>query len=310
MAKKQIPAQPPIDGSEKPKDTDYDNPWKAVIEAYFRDFLRFFFPVIEADIDWSKPIVFLDKELQKVVRDGEIPKRYADKLVQVYRLNGEQALVICHIEVQGQWEGNFEARMYSYNYRLRDRYDCPVVSLAILADESETWRPQRFQDELWGCSTHFEFPIVKLVDYEADWAALEESRNPFAVVVMAHLKTKETHKKPEMRKTWRYHLTTMLYDQGYSEQDILELHNFLDWLMNLPEELEKQFQIELKAFEEARQMKYVTTIERMAEERAKLEEKQQIAMNMLKDDFPLEQISRLTGMSIEQLQVLQVQASQ
>jgi hypothetical protein len=310
MAKKKIPAQPPIDGSEKPKDTDYDNPWKAVIEAYFRDFLRFFFPVIEADIDWSKPIVFLDKELQKVVRDGEIPKRYADKLVQVYRLNGEQALVICHIEVQGQWEGNFEARMYSYNYRLRDRYDCPVVSLAILADESETWRPQRFQDELWGCSTHFEFPIVKLVDYEADWAALEESRNPFAVVVMAHLKTKETHKKPEMRKTWRYHLTTMLYDQGYSEQDILELHNFLDWLMNLPEELEKQFQIELKAFEEARQMKYVTTIERMAEERAKLEEKQQIAMNMLKDDFPLEQISRLTGMSIEQLQVLQVQASQ
>ncbi len=314
MAKKKIPAQPPIDGLEKPEDTDYDNPWKSVIEAYFRDFLRFFFPAIEADIDWSKPIVFLDKELQKVVRDGEIPKRYADKLVQVYRLNGEQALVICHIEVQGQWEGNFEARMYSYNYRLRDRYDCPVVSLAILADESETWRPQRFQDELWGCSTHFEFPIVKLVDYQADWEVLEASRNPFAVVVMAHLKTKETHKQPEARKTWRYHLTTMLYDQGYGEQDILELHNFLDWLMNLPEELEKQFQIELKAFEEARQMKYVTTIERMADERARVEERlttqTEIALNMLKDNLSLEQISRLTGMTIEQIQSLQAQDGQ
>jgi predicted transposase YdaD len=54
-------------------------------------------------------------------------------------------------------------------------------------------------------------------------------------------------------------------------------------------------------------MKYVTTMERMAEERAKLEEKQQIAMNMLKDDFPLEQISRLTGMPIEEIQVLQAQ---
>ncbi len=82
---------------------------------------------------------------------------------------------------------------------------------------------------------------------------------------MAHLKTKETHKQPEARKIWRYQLTTMLYDQGYGEQDILELHNFLDWLMNLPEELEKQFQQELRSFEEARQMKYVTTIERMAE---------------------------------------------
>jgi hypothetical protein len=35
---------------------------------------------------------------------------------------------------------------------------------------------------------------------------------------------------------------TMLYDRGYSEQDILELNHFLDWLMYLPEDLEKQFQ--------------------------------------------------------------------
>jgi hypothetical protein len=311
MAKKKTPDQTPID---EPKKTDYDNPWKSVIETYFRDFLRFFFPTIEADIDWSKPIVFLDKELQKVVRDGEIPKRYADKLVQVYRLNGEPALVVCHIEVQGQQEENFEARMYSYNYRLRDRYNCPVVSLAILADESDTWRPQRFQDELWGCSTHFEFPIAKLTDYEADWAALEASRNPFAVVVMAHLKTKETHKQPEARKRWRYQLTTMLYDQGYGEQDILELHNFLDWLMNLPEELEKQFQQELKVFEEARQMKYVTTIERMAEERGEARgarsRETEIALNMLGKNMALETIAEVTGLSIEQIQALQAQGDQ
>jgi hypothetical protein len=310
MAKKKTPAQPPIDGPKKPKDTDYDNPWKSVIEVYFRDFLRFFFPAIEADIDWSQPIVFLDKELQKVVRDGEIPKRYADKLVRVYRLNGEPAVVICPIEVQGQWEGDFEGRMYSYNYRLRDKYNCPVVSLAILADEGKNWRPQQFQDELWGCSTDFRFPIAKLVDYETDWAALEASRNPFAVVVMAHLKTKETHKQPEVRKTWRYHLTTMLYDQGYSEQDILELHNFLDWLMDLPEELEKQFQIELKAFEEARQMKYVTTMERMAKQDERLATQTEIALNMLRDNLSIEQISRLTGMTIEQIQVLQAQDNQ
>jgi hypothetical protein len=246
--------------------------------------------------------------LQKVVRDAEMPKRYADKLVEVHRLSGEKALVICHIEVQNQGEGGFGARMYGYNYRLRDRYSCPVVSLAILTDDSKTWRPSSFRDELWGCSTHFEFPIVKLLDYQSDWAALAASRNPFAVVVMAHLKTKATHNQSIARKQWRYQLTTMLYDQGYDEQNILELHNFLDWLMNLPKELEKQFQIELKTFEEARQMKYVTTIERMAEARAKLEEKQTIALNMLKDNLPLERISRLTGLTIEQLQQLQAQA--
>lgn len=96
------------------------------------------------------------------------------------------------------------------------------------------------------------------------------------------------------------------YDQGYGEQDRLELHNFLDWLMNLPEELEKQFQIELKAFEEARQMKYVTTIERMAEER----QKQVIAINLLKESIPLETIARTTGLTIEQIQALQAQLEQ
>jgi hypothetical protein len=273
---------------QKQENTDYDNPWKSFIELYFHDFLSFFFPHIEADIDWSKPIRFLDKELQKVVRDAEIPKRYADKLVEVHRLSGEKAIVICHIEVQNDGEADFGARMYSYNYRLRDRYNCPVVSLAILTDDSKTWRPSGFQDELWGCSMEFRFPVIKLLDYESDWAGLEASRNPFAVVTMAQLKTKETHNQPQERKTWRYRLTTMLYEQGYGEQDILEIHNFLDWLMKLPEDVEKQFQIELKAFEEAKQMKYVTTIERMAEARGEEQgaksREVEIALNMLKLD--------------------------
>jgi hypothetical protein len=316
MAKK-APKKPqkigPPNKAKKPKKTDYDSPWKDFIELYFRDFLKFFFPEIEADIDWDKPFRFLDKELQKVVRDAGIPRHYADKLVQVYRRNGEEALVVCHIEVQGEKEDEFEARMFRYNYRLGDRYNCPVVSLAIIADLNKEWRPTSLHTSLWGCSTDFKFPIVKLLDYQDDWEALEASRNPFAVVVMAHLKTKETHNKPEERKTWRYHLTTMLYDQGYGEQAILDLDNFLDWLMDLPEELEKQFQIELKAFEEARQMKYVTTIERMAEERGRVAERlttqTEIALNMLRDNLPLEQITRLTGLTIAEIENLQSQSN-
>ena len=303
---------------QAPENTDYDSPWKSFIELYFHDFMTFFFPAIEADIDWSKPIRFLDKELQKIVRDAEIPKRYADKLVEVYRLSGEKAIVICHIEVQNEGEADFGARMYSYNYRLRDKYNCSVVSLAILTDDSKKWRPTGFQDELWGCSTDFKFPSVKLLDYQDNWSALEASRNPFAVVVMAQLKTKETHNQPQKRKEWRYHLTTMLYDQGYGEQDILELHAFLDWMMRLPEDVEKQFQFELNAFEEAKQMKYVTTGERIAETRGETRgeargedrQKQLIAVNLLRKNLDLETIAEVTGLTIEQVQQLQSQVTQ
>jgi predicted transposase/invertase (TIGR01784 family) len=81
--------------------------------------------------------------------------------------------------------------------------------------------------------------------------------------------------------------------------------------MILPEELEREFQIDLKAFEEAREMKYVTTIERMGIEqgfeKGREEEKKAIALNMLKDNLPLETIARFTGLTIAQLQQLQAQ---
>jgi predicted transposase/invertase (TIGR01784 family) len=56
-------------------------------------------------------------------------------------------------------------------------------------------------------------------------------------------------------------------------------------------------------------MKYVTTIERMAEERGQVEGRlatqTEIALNMLKDNLPLEQITRLTGLTIAQIEELQ-----
>jgi predicted transposase/invertase (TIGR01784 family) len=56
-------------------------------------------------------------------------------------------------------------------------------------------------------------------------------------------------------------------------------------------------------------MKYVTAIERMAEqrgeERARVTTQTEIALNMLKDNLPLEQITRLTGLTIAEIESLQ-----
>lgn len=65
--------------------TDYDSPWKEILDRYFAAFLSFFFPAIHQDIDWKRGYEFLDKELQQVARDAELGRRYADKLVKVWR---------------------------------------------------------------------------------------------------------------------------------------------------------------------------------------------------------------------------------
>ena len=64
---------------------DYDSPWKDILEAYFQEFMAFFFPLIENDLNWEKGYKFLDKEFQGIVKEAEMGRRYLDKLIQVWR---------------------------------------------------------------------------------------------------------------------------------------------------------------------------------------------------------------------------------
>ncbi|WP_248277923.1 hypothetical protein [Brasilonema sp. UFV-L1] len=44
--------------------TEFDSPWKDILQRYFEDFMRFFFPEVHGEIDWLRGFEFLDKELQ------------------------------------------------------------------------------------------------------------------------------------------------------------------------------------------------------------------------------------------------------
>ena len=114
-------------------------------------------------------VKFLDTALQGLMPDGEVGRRFADKLVRVWRRGGEESWVLVHVEVQSQPDDDFARRMYTYNYRLFDRYDRVVASLAVLGDTRSGWRPSRYGHELWGCEVGFTFPLVKLADYRQEW---------------------------------------------------------------------------------------------------------------------------------------------
>jgi len=81
--------------------------------------------------------------------------------------------LLIHIEIQVSRDGRFEKRMYIYAYRLFDKYDHEVVSLAILGDDEEGWRPDHYAMGRFGCRTEFTFPAIKLLDYRDD---LESSK--------------------------------------------------------------------------------------------------------------------------------------
>ncbi len=251
----------------KPKKTtdQYDSPWKEALEEYFEESMAFFFPTIHADIDWTKKYEFLDKELEKIVRQAIVTEQHVDKLVQVYRLSGQQTWVLVHIDVQSQHETLFTKRMFQYHYRLFDRYDRPIVTLAIYGDEGSEWQPQKYEHNLWDCEVTFKFPSVKLIHYNIQ--ELEQSNNPFALVVLAHLHTKATKNQPMERYNLRWRLTRLLYERGYDRARILSLYRYIDWLMALPPELEQKLEQQIEVYEEAQKMTYVTSAERIGYQR-------------------------------------------
>ena len=56
-----------------------------------------------------------------------------------------------------------------------------------------------------------------------------------------------------------------------SADEVRELFRLLDWMLQLPEELEQQFRQDFEQFEEERRMPYVTSIERLAREEGREE---------------------------------------
>ncbi|NJL65087.1 MAG: DUF4351 domain-containing protein [Methylacidiphilales bacterium] len=282
---------------------DNDSPWKEILEAYFPQAMQFFFPQTAALINWERPHEFLDKEFQQIDRDAVQGRRYADKLVRVWKLNGEEIWLLIHVEIQAESEEEFEERMFLYNLRIFDKFAKPAISVAILCDSSSDWRPHQYSYNYPDTRLNFEFGTVKLIDYKNRWAELEVSKNPFATVVMAHLKTQETRRKLGERKTWKFSLIRRLYERGWQERDIRNLYRFIDWVMILPRTLETEFWQEFKEYEQEKRMSYITTGERIGYERGQ----QEIIIRLLQKRFgelPQSTREQIQSLSTNQLETL------
>jgi len=264
---------------------DYDSPWKDAVERNFVEFMKFFFPLAYAKIDWTKGYVFLDQELRAVVRDAELGRRTVDKLVRVTLLSGEEDWIYIHIEVQGSRETGFGQRVFVCNYRLFDRYERPIASLVVLADETPNWRPDGFAYDVLGCRLSFQFPVVKLLGFAGREPELIADPNPFALVTAAHLMTQATRGDMAARFDAKWTLERILYQRGWDRQRIIDLFAVLDWLMRLPEGLSQKLHSNITELEEQDKMRYVTSVERFGCQRGRAEGEANALIRLLEKRF-------------------------
>jgi predicted transposase/invertase (TIGR01784 family) len=298
-----------------------DSAWKEVIEKFFEEVMELLFPKICETIDFSKKFEFLDTAMRPIAAFGDHGDRAADVLVKVQLKSGECNYIrlFIHIEVQGERRENLMERIYIYNYRSFDKRleaGIPVVSLLILADDDENYRPDEYKVSFCDFELRMKIPMVKLVDFKLKKELrekLEKSESPIAVVIRTQLKSMELKKADDKTKlAAARELMRECYQEGYSKDVVHTMVKFLVWVIRSSKEYEKKLKEEIKKIEEELNMSYIIPWERTAERRGrrkgievgKEEGKKETAKNLLAMGLDIDKIVKATGLKKEIIEML------
>jgi hypothetical protein len=294
--------------------------WKSILEDIFDDFLKFFFPDAEILFDMERGFEYLDQELEQLFPpEGDIyAPKFVDKLVKVYCRSGEEAWLLVHIEVQGYRDEGFSDRMFTYYYRIWDKYRKPITAFAILTDDCKHYKPCQFEQVCLGTSVCFRFNSFKVLDQVEEELAIND--NPFAQAVLA-TKIALIGERLSVDQLYllKIDLARRLLNRKIPKWKIGRLMNFLQFYVRLgSSELDREFDLEIDRAVGKNEipMTFGETIlmivkeegveeglERGLEkgiEKGRLERDTTFAQNLLRETkFSIEEIARLAGVTVE-----------
>ncbi len=174
--------QQPLNRLEMRQKDDYL--WKGVLEDVLDDFLRFIHPNADQVFDFGKGFRFLDKELEQLFPpQGDVySPKVVDKLAQVHIREGKEEWVLLHLEVQNAYQQDFPQRMFTYYYRIFDKYHKRISAYAIFTGARPKDSVDTYEEAFMGTSIRYRFNTFKIMDQgEND---LLRSNNPFALVAL------------------------------------------------------------------------------------------------------------------------------
>ncbi|WP_316835520.1 hypothetical protein [Pedobacter nutrimenti] len=301
---KAIPS--PSNEKDKPPRKKSDELLKGAFQDNFLDFLRFVYPDAQKVLDFDKGIEFLDKELFSIIPDRERKrdKRVADLLARVYLKNGTEKWILLNVEIEGGDDTQFAYRLLQYNYRIRDKYNVSVATIAVFTGDRNQKRQTNYRDELLGTVLSFRYTSYHVFDHQQD--ILLKNKNPFALIALACQKALLEGKIPEEElNNQRLEIVKALLKQNYDPDRvrsfILFIKNFIFIKdQDINRNFDKQLEIIMKGKNE-REPVGVIEVLKMQEKRDVLEE---IARNFKKNGISLDIIAKSTKLPLKVIKAL------
>jgi hypothetical protein len=266
-----------------------DGPWKDALDFFLEQFMDLFFPDWSKQINWSKKPKPLTPDFP-----NQFGTEVCDRIFEVELLNGEQEILILHVEIQGQKLNDLPYRMMSYNFSSFKKYEKPVVSIAVYLDKDPLLCPNLFEQihpfKKEPCH-QFWYDTIKIWNYKGKEEELKKTDNIFALIVIAQLAIMGDKNDQELRKNNKRALFREFFNRGLKKETVVQLHKVIDWLIPLDQKHMIMFQKEVK--ETAQKEKwadwdpvYVSTFEKVAMIKGREESLKHIIDKQIRRRFP------------------------
>ncbi len=199
--------------------------WKSIIEDLPEEFIRFFLSDFEILIDFTQPVIFLDTELQKISRGLRKGKRIADKLLRVSLKDGSDQWFLIHVEIQNQPDPTLPERMFTYFYRIRDKYEKDVTAISIINYKNSHTDGKYYYKYMNSEITYIyhEYNVQKLAP------ALRDSKNVFSFIIMSAYYDEFYKLDEQKRYEAKFKMIKLLLNRkDMSKQKIRLILNFIN----------------------------------------------------------------------------------
>ncbi|MCJ7840148.1 transposase [Lederbergia sp. NSJ-179] len=284
---------------EKPSPyTKHDQLFKQLIHTFFKDFLEVFFPEVHENIDFHA-IRPLSEEVYTDLIEGRT--RRLDIVVET-KLKGTDVVIIVHVEPQSSAQTYFHERMYQYFSLLYNKYRKPIIPIAVLT-YPENWEKKKY-------TMAFPFFHVLTFNYltlhlrKQNWRKFVHSNNPVAAALISKMGYTD-NERIQVKFEFLKMMTKMKLDPAKQRL----VYGFFETYLKLDVEEEEKLMEEIQKLPDAEKImelpiSYEERGKIIGRQEGKVEGKQEVALQMLKKDLPLDLIVEVTQLDRREIERL------
>lgn len=181
--------------------------------------------------------------------------------------------------------------------------DKEIEAIAIYTYKSDLYKYNEYRQELITTSLVYKYKIYDIaIQNEKE---LEESKNPFSFAIQTLIKAFDYEESDQNNFNFKLELTRLLIDSGFSNDEINNLFIFINHVFEIKDkDLRKEFYNEAKGMALSNSSYDFTDYDMVIVERTEEKRNKEIAINMLKEGSEVAFVSKVTGLTIEEVEEL------